>query len=51
MFQTADILVAKLWSLGHMLRDDGVTYHQHVAELAYLQVRRTETSKHRGVKQ
>lgn len=32
---TSDI-VAKLWSLCNVLRDDGVTYHQYVSELTYL---------------
>ena len=32
---TTDI-VAKLWNLCHLLRDDGVTYHQYVTELTYL---------------
>jgi type I restriction enzyme M protein len=29
-------LVSKLWNLCHVLRDDGVTYHQYVSELTYL---------------
>ncbi|WP_321873611.1 class I SAM-dependent DNA methyltransferase [Burkholderia ubonensis] len=32
---TTDI-VGKLWNLCHVLRDDGVTYHQYVTELTYL---------------
>ncbi len=32
---TQDI-VAKLWSLCHVLRDDGVSYHEYVTELTYL---------------
>ncbi len=32
---TQDI-VAKLWNLCNILRDDGVTYHQYVTELTYL---------------
>ncbi len=32
---TQDI-VQKLWNLCHVLRDDGVTYHQYVTELTYL---------------
>ncbi len=32
---TADI-VAKLWSLCNLLRDDGVSYNEYVAELTYL---------------
>ena len=29
-------IVQKLWSLCHVLRDDGITYHQYVTELTYL---------------
>lgn len=32
---TSDI-VARLWNLCHVLRDDGITYHQYVTELTYL---------------
>ena len=32
---TLDI-VAKLWNLCNVLKDDGVTYHQYVTELTYL---------------
>lgn|SRR5262249_17627552 len=32
---TQDI-VAKLWNLCNVLKDDGVTYHQYVTELTYL---------------
>lgn len=32
---TRDI-VAKLWGLCHVLRDDGITYNQYVTELTYL---------------
>lgn len=35
MSTTQDI-VQKLWSLCHVLRDDGITYHQYVTELTYL---------------
>ncbi|SHK16861.1 type I restriction enzyme M protein [Desulfatibacillum alkenivorans DSM 16219] len=35
MSTTQDI-VAKLWSLCHVLRDDGITYHQYVTELTFL---------------
>lgn len=35
MSTTQDI-VAKLWSLCHVLRDDGITFHQYVTELTYL---------------
>ena len=33
--RTRDI-VASLWSLCHVLRDDGITYHEYVIELTYL---------------
>ncbi len=29
-------IVQKLWNLCHVLKDDGVTYHQYVTELTYL---------------
>jgi type I restriction enzyme M protein len=32
---TSDI-VAKLWNLCNVLKDDGITYHQYVTELTYL---------------
>jgi type I restriction enzyme M protein len=35
MTTTQDI-VAKLWSLCHVLRDDGITYHEYVTELTFL---------------
>lgn len=35
MTKTRDI-VNKLWSLCHVLRDDGITYHEYVTELTYL---------------
>ena len=35
MTQTSDI-VAKLWNLCHILRDDGVTYNEYVTELTFL---------------
>jgi len=35
MPDTQDI-VAKLWSLCHVLRDDGITYHEYVTELTFL---------------
>lgn len=35
MTATHDI-VQKLWNLCHVLRDDGITYHQYVTELTYL---------------
>ena len=34
MTSTQDI-VAKLWSLCHVLRDDGITYHEYVTELTF----------------
>ena len=33
---TSHDIVAKLWNLCNLLRDDGVTYHQYVIELTYL---------------
>ena len=35
MMNTQEI-VQRLWSLCHVLRDDGITYHQYVTELTYL---------------
>ncbi|HOX51714.1 MAG TPA: type I restriction-modification system subunit M N-terminal domain-containing protein, partial [Fibrobacteria bacterium] len=35
MASTSDI-VARLWSLCNVLRDDGVTYQAYVTELTYL---------------
>jgi len=35
MTNTHDI-VQKLWNLCHVLRDDGITYHEYVTELTYL---------------
>ena len=32
----ASDIVAKLWNLCNILKDDGVTYHQYVTELTYL---------------
>lgn len=32
----ASDIVSKLWNLCHILRDDGVTYHEYVNELTYL---------------
>jgi type I restriction enzyme M protein len=29
-------IVAKLWNLCNVLKDDGVTYHQYVTELTWL---------------
>ena len=33
---TTHDIVAKLWNLCNILKDDGVTYHQYVTELTYL---------------
>ena len=33
---TTQEIVAKLWTLCNVLRDDGITYHQYVTELTYL---------------
>jgi len=33
---TTNDIVAKLWNLCHVLRDDGITYHQYVTELTWL---------------
>ena len=33
---TTQEIVAKLWNLCNVLRDDGITYHQYVTELTYL---------------
>ena len=36
-FQSTTLdIVAKLWNLCNVLKDDGVTYHQYVTELTYL---------------
>ena len=29
-------IVAKLWNLCNVLRDDGITYHQYVTEITYI---------------
>ena len=29
-------IIAKLWTLSNVLRDDGITYHQYVTELTYI---------------
>src|SRR5829696_6802118 len=34
--ETTQDIVAKLWSLCHVLRDDGITYNEYVTELTYL---------------
>ena len=36
MSQTTQDIVAKLWNLCNVLKDDGVTYHQYVNDLTYL---------------
>ena len=36
MPNTTGDIVAKLWNLCNVLKDDGVTYHQYVTELTYL---------------
>src|ERR1700726_2624549 len=33
---TTSTIVAKLWNLCHVLRDDGITYQEYVTELTYL---------------
>lgn len=33
---TTGEIVAKLWNLCNVLRDDGITYHQYVTELTYI---------------
>ena len=33
---TTQEIVSKLWNLCNVLRDDGITYHQHVTELTYI---------------
>jgi type I restriction enzyme M protein len=33
---TTQDIVQKLWSLCHILRDDGITYHEYVTELTFL---------------
>ena len=33
---TTQDIVARLWNLCHVLRDDGITYHQYVTELTFL---------------
>jgi type I restriction enzyme M protein len=33
---TTQDIVQKLWGLCHILRDDGITYHQYVTELTFL---------------
>ena len=33
---TNNEIVAKLWNMCNVLRDDGITYHQYVTELTYI---------------
>lgn len=33
---TTQEIIAKLWNLCNVLRDDGITYHQYVTELTYI---------------
>src|SRR5438552_18977604 len=33
---TTQDIVQKLWNLCHVLRDDGITYHEYVTELTFL---------------
>lgn len=33
---TTQEIVSKLWNLCNVLRDDGITYHQYVTELALM---------------
>ncbi len=44
---TTQEIVQRLWALCHVLRDDGITYHEYVTELTYLlflkMARETET--------
>lgn len=46
---TNNEIVAKLWNLCNVLRDDGITYHQYVTELTYIlflkMAKETETEK------
>lgn len=34
--RTTSAIVQKLWSLCHILRDDGITYQEYVTELTFL---------------
>ena len=46
-------IVAKLWNLCNVLKDDGVTYHQYVSELTYLLFLKMvqETGQEQGIPQ
>src|SRR5262245_18848945 len=46
MPSTSDI-VARLWNLCHVLRDDGITYHEYVTELTYLLFLKMEAEQDR----
>ena len=35
-------IVAKLWNLCNVLRDDGITYQQYVTELTYMLFLKTQ---------
>lgn len=47
---TTQEIVAKLWNLCNVLRDDGITYHQYVTELTYIlflkMAKETDTEGH-----
>ena len=46
-------IVAKLWNLSNVLRDDGITYHEYVTELTYILFLKMakETDRQRGIPQ
>lgn len=48
---TNNEIVAKLWNLCNVLRDDGITYHQYVTELTYILFLKMakETAKEAGI--
>jgi type I restriction enzyme M protein len=48
---TTHDIVAKLWNLCNVLKDDGVTYHQYVTELTYLLFLKMakETGREQGI--
>ena len=48
---TTHDIVAKLWNLCNVLKDDGVTYHQYVSELTYLLFLKMakETAREQGI--
>ena len=51
MAATTHDIVAKLWNLCNVLKDDGVTYHQYVTELTYLLFLKMakETGQEKGI--